>query len=315
MNEIFEVTEQNTFPYLMPFPFPLPFDGKPHRWTMGLRPLALENWLWLDGRYDKEVALRRELLSQRRDEVFQACPEAQAASTEVLELVLVFLEKKHPERFQRIREDKSLAPGQTTFEMAVRALHPLELAGRLVQEDLCVMQAVPDDFEDAREYHLTAAALCFPTRWNLREKIGHPMSEIHDPVPGYREQINAPVNQFMRRLTPEKPMWRINWSLNENSTLFQPGGHGVLEAAPHLTSENAGTEVFLRLERQTLRRLPMTSAILFTIRILQCPLEELNDSEAHQLAQTLRYWPEDLRIYKSFPVYGPAVLSYLEGRA
>ena len=82
---------------------------------MGLRPLALENWLWLDGRYDKEVALRRELLSQRRDEVFQACPEAQAASTEVLELVLVFLEKKHPERFQRIREDKSLAPGQTTF--------------------------------------------------------------------------------------------------------------------------------------------------------------------------------------------------------
>lgn len=315
MNEIFEVTEQNTFPYLMPFPFPLPFDGKPHRWTMGLRPLALENWLWLDGRYDKEVALRRELLSQRRDEVFQACPEAQAASTEVLELVLVFLEKKHPERFQRIREDKSLAPGQTTFEMAVRALHPLELAGRLVQEDLCVMQAVPDDFEDAREYHLTAAALCFPTRWNLREKIGHPMSEIHDPVPGYREQINAPVNQFMRRLTPEKPMWRINWSLNEDSTLFQPGGHGVLEAAPHLTSENAGTEVFLRLERQTLRRLPMTSAILFTIRILQCPLEELNDSEAHQLAQTLRYWPEDLRIYKSFPVYGPAVLSYLEGRA
>ena len=299
----------------MPFPFPLPFDGKPHRWTMGLRPLALENWLWLDGRYDKEVALRRELLSQRRDEVFQACPEAQAASTEVLELVLVFLEKKHPERFQRIREDKSLAPGQTTFEMAVRALHPLELAGRLVQEDLCVMQAVPDDFEDAREYHLTAAALCFPTRWNLREKIGHPMSEIHDPVPGYREQINAPVKQFMRRLTPEKPMWRINWSLNENSTLFQPGGHGVLEAAPHLTSENAGTEVFLRLERQTLRRLPMTSAILFTIRILQCPLEELNDSEAHQLAQTLRYWPEDLRIYKSFPVYGPAVLSYLEGRA
>lgn len=315
MNEIFEVTEQNTFPYLMPFPFPLPFDGKPHRWTMGLRPLALENWLWLDGRYDKEVALRRELLSQRRDEVFQACPEAQAASTEVLELVLVFLEKKHPERFQRIREDKSLAPGQTTFEMAVRALHPLELAGRLVQEDLCVMQAVPDDFEDAREYHLTAAALCFPTRWNLREKIGHPMSEIHDPVPGYREQINAPVNQFMHRLTPEKPMWRINWSLNEDSTLFQPGGHGVLEATPHLTSENAGTEVFLRLERQTLRRLPMTSAILFTIRILQCPLEELNDSEAHQLAQTLRYWPEDLRIYKSFPVYGPAVLSYLEGRA
>jgi hypothetical protein len=298
----------------MPFPFPLPFDGKPHRWTMGLRPLALEDWLWIDERYETEVALRRELLDQRHDEVFQIRPEAEIASSEVLKLVLAFLEKQHPERYQQIQEDKSLASAQTTSEMVARALHPLELAGRLVQEDLCVMQAAPEDAEDAGEYRLTAAALCFPTRWNLREKIGHPMSEIHDPVPGYREQINAPVNQFMRRLKPEKPMWRVNWSLNEDPTLFQPGGHGSAEAASHLTPENAGAEVFLRLERQTLRRLPQTEAILFTIRILQCPLEQLNVSEAHQLAQTLRHWPDDLRTYKSFPVYGPAVLSYLEGR-
>ena len=119
----------------------------------------------------------------------------------------------------------------------------------------------------------------------------------------------------MCRLKPEKPMWRVNWSLNEDPTLFQPGGHGSAEAASHLTAEHAGAEVLLRIERQTLRRLPQTEAILFTIRILQCPLERLNVAEAHQLAQTLRHWPDDLRTYKSFPVYGPAVLSYLEGRA
>ena len=299
----------------MPFPFPLPFDGKPHRWTMGLRPLAPEDWLWLDDRYEAEVALRRELLDQHRDEVFQACPEAKAASVEVLELILAFLEKQHPGCFQQFQRDQSLTLGHTPSGAAATESHPMELAGRLVQEDLCVMQAAPEDTGDAREYCLTAAALCFPTRWNLQEKIGCSMSEIHDPVPGYREQINTPVNQFMQRLTPEKPMWRINWSLNEDPTLFQPGGHGARAAATHLTSENAGSEVFLRLERQTLRRLPRTGAILFTIRILQCPLEELNASEAHQLAQTLRHWPEDLRTYKSFAVYGPAVLSYLDGRA
>lgn len=299
----------------MPFPFPLPFDGKPHRWTMGLRPLTPEEWLWLDERYDAEVALRRELLDQRRDEVFQACPEAQPASVEVLEQVLAFLKEQQPERFQQLQGDPHLMRERLPSETTAAEPHPLELAGRLVQEDLCVMQAAPEEAEDAGEYRLTAAALCFPTRWNLREKIGHPMSEIHDPVPGYREQINAPVNQFMRRLTPEKSMWRVNWSLNEDPTLFQPGGHGATEAAPHLTPENAGAEVFLRIERQTLRRLPRTGAILFTIRILQCPLEELNASEAHQLAQTLRHWPEDLRTYKSFAVYGPAVLSYLDGRA
>ena len=298
----------------MPFPFPLPFDGKPHRWTMGLRPLELEDWLWLDERYETEVALRRELLNHRHDEVFQIRPEAEAASSEVLELVLAFLEKQHPERFQHIQEYQPLILGNHSFEEETAELHPLELAGRLVQEDLCVMQAAPEDAEDAGEYRLTAAVLCFPTRWNLREKIGHPMSEIRDPVPGYQEQINAPVNQFMRRLKPEKPMWRVNWSLNEDPTLFQPGSHGSAEAASQLTPENAGAEVFLRLERQTLRRLSQTEAILFTIRILQCPLEQLNVSEAHQLAQTLLHWPHDLRTYKSFPVYGPAVLSYLDGR-
>ena len=116
--------------------------------------------------------------------MFQIRPEAEIASSEILKLVLAFLEKQHPERFQQIQEDKSLASAQTTFEMAARALHPLELAGRLVQEDLCVMQAALEDAENAGEYRLTAAALCFPTRWNLREKIGHPMSEIHNPVPG-----------------------------------------------------------------------------------------------------------------------------------
>ena len=43
-------------------------------------------------------------------------PEAEIASSEVLKLVLAFLEKQHPERFQQIQEDKSLAPVQTTLK-------------------------------------------------------------------------------------------------------------------------------------------------------------------------------------------------------
>ena len=56
--------------------------------------------------------------------------------------------------------------------MAARALHPLELAGRLVQEDLCVMQAAPEDAEDAGEYRLTAAALCFPLAGICVRRLG-----------------------------------------------------------------------------------------------------------------------------------------------
>ena len=32
--------------------------------------------------------------------------------------------------------------------------------------------------------HLVAGAVCFPSSWNLEEKIGHPIAAIHAVVPG-----------------------------------------------------------------------------------------------------------------------------------
>ena len=60
---------------------------------------------------------------------------------------------------------------------------PLELAGRLVQEDLCIIQ----DAADGPRF--TAAVLCFPSRWRLHEKLGQPLAAVHGPVPLYAERL------------------------------------------------------------------------------------------------------------------------------
>ena len=60
-------------------------------------------------------------------------------------------------------------------------------------------------------------------------------------------------------------MWRANWSVVENATLFHPQPR---ERLPDLTAENAGEKLWLRVERQTLRRLPASRAVVFTIRTL-----------------------------------------------
>lgn len=54
--------------------------------------------------------------------------------------------------------------------------------------------------------------------------------------------------------------------------------------------------VRLRVERQTLRRLPKTGAIVFTIRVYLTPLEELvNEPDVPgRLASAIRSWPEDV---------------------
>jgi hypothetical protein len=44
----------------------------------------------------------------------------------------------------------------------------------------------------------------------------------------------------------------------------------------------------LRVERQTLRRLPRSGAVVFTIRVYLTPLKELGRGEAGRLAAAIR---------------------------
>ncbi|MBV9785849.1 MAG: DUF3445 domain-containing protein, partial [Acidisphaera sp.] len=78
-------------------------------------------------------------------------------------------------------------------------------------------------------YRLTAASLCFPTRWRLADKIGKPMQAIHATVPLYAERLARPVDRFFEKLAPQRPVFRTNFSLLDNPALFQQGGHGRRE--------------------------------------------------------------------------------------
>ena len=291
-----------------------PFDGKPHRWTMGIRNLNPEEWFQIGEDYSEQIQERRRLLETRHDEVFQALPGSEAACQEIMTTLADHLPQHHPTHFKRQDQQLITMENQECWDLQNPVKHPLECAGLWVQEDLCVMEQAPEEAEDAGEYRLTAAVLCFPTRWHLREKIGKSMSMIHDPIPGYREQINTPVNHFFSRLKSGQKVWRLNWGLNDDPSLFQPDGFPGEGLNPKLTDENTADEVFLRVERQTLAKLPQSGAILFTIRIHQQPLRSLEERPelAARLAKTIRYWPESVVGYKGLSSHGPLTLAYLD---
>lgn len=54
--------------------------------------------------------------------------------------------------------------------------------------------------------------------------------------------------------------------------------------------------VWMRTERQTLRRLPKTGALVFTIRVYQTPVVELvkEPGVPGRMASAIRSWPEDV---------------------
>jgi dimethylamine monooxygenase subunit A len=266
-----------------------PFDEKQFRHRIAARPLDLAEWIEVDDRFDEFMAEKERLLSAQHPDVFAVADvrnvgDSREASEEVLSLIQEHMQTYHPERLRPVDE----------------GLHPLDHAGRLVQEDLCIM------VERDGDHYLAAASLCFPTRWRLADKIGRSMEKIHVPVPGYQSDIGAATESMFSRLKVDKPIWRLNWSLLDDPTLFQPQGHGVP------LGDLAPSQMYLRVERQTLRRLPVSGAILFTIRIHVDPLPSMVDqTDRASLAKSIELMPDPMRAYKSMAELADSTIAWL----
>jgi len=289
-------------------PLYTPFEA-PYRMSMGLLAMPVDEWIEIDEELPAQLREKRALAASRPRDVFRALPGSEPAQEELLGVLAAHLVRVRPDLYRTADGRIEVAPLAESHELAGRAA-PLELAGQLVQEDLCLMERGADGWT------LTAASVSFPTRWRLADKIGRPLAAIHDPVPGFADKLAAPVARFFDHLKAERPVWRLNWSLLDDPALFQPAGHGRTGRDESVTAENAGDRLWLRVERQTLRRLPATGAVVFGIRVHRWPLARLaaQPDAAGRLKAAIETLPPALARYKSIPVFGEAVTQWL-GRA
>jgi dimethylamine monooxygenase subunit A len=300
--------QRKTAPYL---PFA---DGKPFALRMGLLALPAEQWIEIGEDYAAQLGEKRKLFAARHGDVLQALPEAEAASAEALALLLDHLRTYHSERFAFDGDKLRNLATDEDFDLAHSPLHPLEQAGRLIQEDFCILQ--PDEAGRGDTYRLTAGAVCFPSNWKLSDKIGRALADVHGPVPGYAEKLGAPVDRFFKNLAAGTIMARANWLLHATPELFQAGHKLDAATAAAITPENAGEKLWLRVERQTLRRLPQSGAVLFTIRthITQLCDAIRDTSSALALALAVRTMPHDFAHYRSMDAFRAVLLEWLEQR-
>jgi hypothetical protein len=256
----------------------------------------------IDARYPAEMAERRALLAARHAEVFGAEPASAAARAETLAVIADLLLRRHPDWFARQGDRLENRVTGESWDLAALLHDPLEMAGRLVAEDLCLIDT------SGPAPVLTAAILCAPTRWRLAEKLGRPLAEVHGPVPLYAAKLAGPVDRFMASLRPGRLAERFTWTVLDDPALFQPTGHGRIDADPLLTPETAPDRLFLRVERQTLLRLPLSGAVLFAIRVHVYPLRRVLalPGVAADLAAAIQSLPEPLARYKSLlPIRTP----------
>ena len=285
----------------------LPFAGGHFRLALGLMPLPPGRWIEPDDHLAADLAAKRVLLAEHHDAVFAALPEAQAAAAELLALLVDDLIENHSAHFRRDGSSLFNRAAGESWDVARPALHPLELCGRLVQEDFCLIGGTDG-------LTLVGAVLCAPSRWRLADKIGRSVAAIHAPVPGYVEALERGVDRFFVHAKVGKPVWRLNWTILDDPVPFQPDPHAP---APDITAENAGDKLWLRVERQTLRRLPATGSVVFTIRTYITPLRQAlaASSDARDLAAMLRDAPQATLAYKHITPFRDAVLAWLGERA
>ena len=232
---------------------------------LGLRARSEAEWLPSNDLFGnqaaraEQVALKTELLANHHQDVFSAMPNTGAAGDEVLTMVRQHLTTFHNYHAHNNYTHNDHMAGSDAD------LHPLDRAGRLVPEDLLLLEPFSESATDhatAVKWHLVAASLCFPAHWVLAEKMSKPLAAIHNPVPHYDERLAGPVDRFFNKMTVGPISARMNWSLQIGTDLFTPH-RAQKQAAPGDLDNN---QLCLRLENQTLRKLPQTGFVLFTIR-------------------------------------------------
>jgi hypothetical protein len=188
-------------------------------------------------------------------------------------------------------------PGSEAAAAEVAALvgaDDLPSAAVAQADDLCVLAPEPG-------WPLVAGVVLFPSHWRLADKLGKPLAGVHDRVPGYPADQ---ADRFLDRLEPGRAVWRRNLLVHRDGELHAP------EPSPAAVPVG---DWWLRSERQTLRRLPATGAVLFTIRTDTAPLADLDATTRAALADRLESFPATWAPYAGLVAEGPELVSWLRG--
>lgn len=200
-------------------------------------------------------------------------------------------------------------PGRELAQM-VGADGALREAALASHEDMCLLTRREGD----DQYRLVGAAVAWPSDWHPNDKIGLPLRALHAPIAGYEEQLATGVDRFMETLKPGQIYGRCNWFIAATGKRRWLEERAPHIAFGHVNADNAGETLFVRSERQTLRRLPETGAILFTIGIYVDPLGALSPDNIDRLAEAAQSLVAGEGDRRGAPSYADALVAYAAGR-
>jgi hypothetical protein len=265
-----------------------PHIQNPNILSMGLEKTITPHWLEFDreAKYFYQNKLAQYQANQQN--VYRALDESIPAQEEFRELLLAYLLTQHSDVFKQ-QGDLLTAP-ELDLQWKLSGREYLWQSSLWIPDDVCILLPEDDD------YKLVAASLAAPSHWYLTEKFGQPLAAIHKPIPGFDLQLTPSINRFLSHLKVEHPVQRFNWSVQPNNDLSWLDNE---DDAEQLADD---TQLYWRVERQTLRRLEKTGAVVFTIKVIIHSMTELaKQADSYQaLLAAIENSTEEIKGYKDF---------------
>ncbi|KAI1852726.1 hypothetical protein JX266_002267 [Neoarthrinium moseri] len=267
----------------VPHPKPIPsFDiskavfrpFRPFRWnyhqTMSLMKMESDYWIELEHNYFTRMKQRIDIWEQHGERIMFEAPGSELASRELMEMVLQNICIKYPHYFQLEENNTILRNRLLDTSIVIGSMPALEVLYRTIPEDFAVMCRNEED----GMYYLRSAMVCSSVGWNIGLHKNKILRKIHDAVPQWEEKMAFSVDRWFTKLPTDAPVQRGSWGIEDWEAFFCPEDHP--RSAFHDNASACKVEdLQLRCDWQTLRRLPISGAVVFNFKAVFTPLVEL----------------------------------------
>ncbi|KAG2752192.1 hypothetical protein P692DRAFT_20311419 [Suillus brevipes Sb2] len=276
------------FAQLTGFPHPKPVHDfniacarprpyRPFRWeyhqNMSLKKLEPDYWLELESTYRERISQRRQTYALHGKRVIDELPGSEAASKELMEMVIQYLCLRYPQQFEFDEWTLTFRNHILNSTANISTVHPLVFLLENVPEDFLITQEDPD----TGLYTLRAAVSTSAIGWNISQKIGKPLHEIHGPVPDYKEKMAFSMDRYFSKMPCNKPIQRGSWGLEIGEPLYLQTDESDWSHRQHQDPNLPLSHIYMRVDWQTLRRLPKSRAIVFNFKALFTPVTDFRN--------------------------------------
>lgn len=229
--------------------------------------------------------------------------------SEVNRFILDTLCKDYPEYFSFDKQSRQLYCHLTDEQLVPDDYGSFDQLAMQVQEDLAVMEVDKD-----AQGKIIALHLCAPNHWAAQDKIGKDFIEIHHAVPEM-ERIIQRNREINKACLNKGPFVRFAWGLSTDKHL----NHHPQPPAGISSSEWQGRkfnpqmpELYMRVERQTLKGFVDKNLILFTIRTYFYDVKTLDQQQKQLLLDAINSMSPAALQYKGLGESKNAICDWLK---